>query len=95
MWLVAQNAVRYLVLPSELLNRVNAVIQTAIYGVRPLGVLAGGPVAGVYCPVAGLWRVIIVFGLSLAVSVFSDLRRATSYDALRASSVGASVATAA
>ena len=95
MWLVSQNAVRYLELPPELLNQVNAVIQTAIYGVRPLGVVAGSPVVGVFCPVAGLWRVIIVVGLSLAVSVFSDLPRATSNDALRASSVGASVATAA
>ena len=38
--------------PPELLGRVNAVIQTAIYGVRPLGALLGGIVAGAYGPVA-------------------------------------------
>lgn len=84
MWLVAQNAVRQLVSPPELLGRVNAVIQTAIYGVRPLGALLGGGVAGAYGPAAGLWLVVIGFALSFAVSVFSDLRRIASYNALRA-----------
>lgn len=88
MWLVAQNAVRQLVSPPDMLGRVNAVIQTAIYGVRPLGALADGAVAGVYGPVAGLWLVVIGFGLSFAVSVLSDLRRITSFDALRPSEVG-------
>ena len=46
MWLIAQNSVRQLVTPPALLGRVNAVIQTAIYG-APLGALIGGAVAGV------------------------------------------------
>ncbi len=42
MWLVCQTTVRQLVTPpAPLMGRVNATVQTAIYGVRPLG-RAGG-----------------------------------------------------
>jgi predicted MFS family arabinose efflux permease len=83
LWLVAQNAVRQLVSPPLILGRVNAVIQTAIYGVRPIGALIGGLVAGQAGPTAGLGLVAAAFGLSFAVSVFSDLRRISSYQSLR------------
>jgi predicted MFS family arabinose efflux permease len=45
LWLICQTTVRQLVTPSALMGRVNATVQTAIYGVRPLGALAGGLVA--------------------------------------------------
>lgn len=83
LWLVAQNAVRQLVSPPLILGRVNAVIQTAIYGVRPVGALIGGVVAGQAGSTAGLGLVAAAFGLSFAVSVFSDLRRIGSYQSLR------------
>ena len=54
MWLVTRNSVRQLVTPSERLGRVNAVIQTAIYGIRPIGALAGGLVAGSFGPRTGM-----------------------------------------
>lgn len=82
MWLVAQNSVRQLVTPTETLGRVNAVIQTAIYGIRPLGAIAGGYWATRFGVEAGLQLVAGAFVLSFLVSAFSDLRRVSSYHTL-------------
>jgi len=79
MWLVTQNSVRQLVTPSERLGRVNAVIQTAIYGIRPLGALAGGLVAGNWGPQTGLVFVVLAFTASFLAALFSDLRGVRSY----------------
>jgi len=83
MWMIAQNSVRQLVTPAPMLGCVNAVIQTAIYGVRPLGALAGGLVAGALSPRAGVLFVLLAFGLSFAAALFSQLRAVRSYVALR------------
>lgn len=83
MWLVTQNSVRQLVTPSDMLGRVNAVIQTTIYGIRPLGALIGGVVSGGYGVKTGLALVALAFGLSFAASVFSQLRKVASFEALR------------
>jgi len=85
MWLITQNTVRQLVTPSEKLGRVNAVIQTAIYGMRPLGALIGGFIVGATSPQTGLLVVAIAFALSCAVSIFSRLIRITTYENLSAS----------
>lgn len=82
MWLVTQNSVRQLVTPSERLGRVNAVIQTAIYGIRPLGALAGGAVAGSFGPQTGLLFVVLAYVASFLVALFSDLRGVRSYSEL-------------
>lgn len=79
MWLIAQNSIRQLVTPRPMLGRVNAVIQTAIYGVRPLGALAGGFVAGTLSPHAGVLFVATAFGLSAAAALFSPLRTVGSF----------------
>ncbi len=84
MWLIAQNSVRQLVTPGIMLGRVNAVIQTAIYGIRPLGALIGGVVVGASDPETGLLVVVLAFGASFLVSVFSGLRSVMSYDGLQA-----------
>lgn len=83
MWLIAQNSVRQLVSPPAMLGRVNAVIQTAIYGVRPLGALLGGLVAGTAGPQAALLLVVAAFGASFAVSLLSKLRSVESYASLQ------------
>lgn len=83
MWLVAQNAVRQLVTPPSMLGRVNAVIQTAIYGIRPFGALAGGLVAGSLGPQAGLILVLGAYAVSFLVSLFSELRTVASYRSLQ------------
>lgn len=75
MWLVTQNSVRQLVTPSQRLGRVNAVIQTAIYGVRPLGALTGGLIAGNFGPQIGLLFVVTAFTASFLAALFSDLRK--------------------
>lgn len=83
MWLIAQNSVRQLVSPPDMLGRVNAVIQTTIYGARPVGALMGGTVAGWFGPEAGLLLVTALFSASFAAAAVSDLRRVQSYAALK------------
>lgn len=82
MWLVVQNSVRQLVTPPAMLGRVNAVIQTAIYGIRPLGALVGGGVAGSLGPRTGLLLVFGAYVLSFMVAFFSGLRLVRSYGSL-------------
>lgn len=83
MWVIAQNSVRQLVTPSAQLGSVNAVIQTAIYGMRPLGALLGGIVAGAAAPQGGLALVAAGFLLSFAAALFSRLRSVRCYADLR------------
>ncbi len=83
MWLIAQNSVRQIVSPVNMLGRVNAVIQTTIYGVRPLAALIAGGVVGATSPQIGLGLVVIGFGLSFLAAAFSGLRGITSYGALK------------
>ncbi len=79
MWLIAQNSIRQMVTPPRMLGRVNAVIQTAIYGVRPLGALLGGAIVGAASPHAGVVFVALAFGASLATAFFSQLRSVRRY----------------
>ena len=82
MWLITQNAVRQMVTPADMLGRVNAVIQTTIYGIRPLGAVAGGAVAGMAGAQTGRYLVVLAFACSAAVPLLSDLRKVRRYDTL-------------
>jgi predicted MFS family arabinose efflux permease len=75
LWLICQTTLRQLVTPAPLMGRVNATIQTAIYGVRPLGALAAGTLAAWAGVEAALALVAISFGLSTLVIVLSPLAR--------------------
>jgi predicted MFS family arabinose efflux permease len=75
LWLVCQTSVRQLVTPTELLGRVAALMQVAIYGVRPLGALAGGAAASIAGLDAAMTLVLVGFSLSLAVPLTSALGR--------------------
>ncbi|CAN5922322.1 MFS transporter [soil metagenome] len=75
LWLICQTTVRQLVTPAPLLGRVNATVQTAIYGVRPLGALAGGLVAAQAGLHAALLLIAASFLLSTLVIVLSPLAR--------------------
>lgn len=75
LWLVCQTSIRQLVTPPELIGRVAATIQVAIYGVRPLGAFAGGAVAALYGLDAAMILVLAAFSLSLAVPLSSALGR--------------------
>ncbi len=75
LWLVCQTSLRQSVTPAALLGRVNATIQLAIYGVRPLGALLGGAIAHRFGPGAALILVIALFALSTIAAIVSDLGR--------------------
>ena len=75
LWLICQTTVRQLVTPTPLMGRVNATVQTAIYGVRPLGALAGGLVAAQAGLQSALILVAVAFALSTLVIVLSPLAR--------------------
>lgn len=74
-WSICQQTLRQLVTPPGLLGRVNATIQLAIYGIRPIGALAGGAVAAAYGPAAAVWLVAGLFLLSSLVPVLTGLGR--------------------
>jgi len=69
LWLIAQTTIRQLVTPAALLGRVNAAVQVAIYGVRPLGALAGGTLAAT----SGFDVAIAAVGLTFALSTVAIL----------------------
>jgi hypothetical protein len=75
LWLICQTSIRQLVTPPDLIGRVAATIQVAIYGVRPLGAFAGGWVGALFGLDAALVLVLVPFGLSLAVPLVSALGR--------------------
>jgi predicted MFS family arabinose efflux permease len=75
MWLICQTTVRQLVTPAPLLGRVNATVQTAIYGVRPLGALVGGLVAAQAGWQAALLLIAAAFVVSTLVILLSPLAR--------------------
>jgi predicted MFS family arabinose efflux permease len=75
LWLICQMTLRQLVTPLPLMGRVNATLQTAIYGVRPLGALAGGFVAAHAGVHAALVMVMLAFALSTLTILMSPLRR--------------------
>lgn len=84
MWLIAQNSVRQIVSPHTMLGRVNAVIQTAIYGIRPLAAIISGLLVGATSPQTGLMLVAVCFTLSFAAAACSGLRRIENYADLSA-----------
>jgi predicted MFS family arabinose efflux permease len=75
MWLICQTGIRQIVTPTAMLGRVGAVLQVAIYGVRPIGALAGGTLAAAHGPAAGLWLAGAGFAASVLVVAVSGLGR--------------------
>jgi predicted MFS family arabinose efflux permease len=73
LWFVCQSTIRQLVTPRGMLGRVGAVIQLAIYGVRPLGALIGGQVAATFGFQAGIWLVVALFAVSTLTVPLSAL----------------------
>ena len=75
LWAICQTTVRQLVTPAHMLGRVNATIQTATYGVRPLGALAAGALAAHSGVEAALVLVAVSFVLSTLAILVSPLAR--------------------
>jgi predicted MFS family arabinose efflux permease len=81
LWLICQTTVRQLVTPTALLGRVNATIQVAIYGVRPLGALLGGWLGSAFGYEAAMLAIAVGFALSFAVVLLTPLARLRSLPA--------------
>jgi len=75
LYLICQTTVRQLVTPAHLLGRVNATIQAALFGMRPLGALASGLIAAHAGLYAALMLATSCFVLSTAVMLLSPLAR--------------------
>jgi len=78
LWLICQTTVRQLVTPVHLMGRVNATMQTAMYGMRPLGALAGGLVgsfAGLDAALILIATCFVLSALSIVLSPLARLRR--------------------
>lgn len=73
LWQVAQTSLRQVVTPPALLGRVGATLQVAVFGVRPLGALAGGALAAGFGPEAALLLAAGGFAISLALVLRSPL----------------------
>lgn len=73
LWLVCQTGLRQVVTPPALLGRVGAALQVAIYGVRPLGALAGGALAAAAGPEAAILLAAVGFAASVAVVPLTGL----------------------
>lgn len=77
LWLICQTTVRQLVTPAHLMGRVNATMQTAMYGMRPLGALVGGLVAsqaGLQTALALVAACFVLSALSIVLSPLARLR---------------------
>ncbi|WP_144186558.1 MFS transporter [Elioraea rosea] len=74
MWLICQQSIRQAVTPRALLGRVGAALQVAIYGVRPLGAIAGGTISALHGPEYGIGLAALLFLLSLGAVATSALR---------------------
>ncbi len=73
LWLICQTTVRQLVTPPELLGRVNATIQVAIYGMRPLGALLGGWLGAAFGYETAVVAIAAGFATSCAVVLVTPL----------------------
>jgi predicted MFS family arabinose efflux permease len=73
LWQIAQTSLRHSVTPAGLLGRVGATLQVAVFGVRPLGALAGGALAAWRGPEAAVWLAAFGFLVSLLVLLRSPL----------------------
>ncbi|MFZ4532563.1 MAG: hypothetical protein ACOYOJ_12190, partial [Alsobacter sp.] len=70
---VCQTSIRQIVTPPQLLGRVGATLQMAIYGVRPFGALAGGWFALHYGADVALIAVAGLFAASFVAIALSRL----------------------
>jgi predicted MFS family arabinose efflux permease len=64
LWQIARTTLTQHAAPPELLGRVSATIQVAVYGVRPLGAIAGGAIAQVWGPQAAIATAAACFAAS-------------------------------
>jgi predicted MFS family arabinose efflux permease len=71
LWQVCRTTLTQRATPPALLGRVGATVQLAVYGVRPLGALAGGTIALHAGPAAAIATAAVCFAASTLVIVLS------------------------
>jgi predicted MFS family arabinose efflux permease len=75
LWLIVQTSLRQAITPPHLLGRVGAVVQVAIYGVRPVGALTAGVAASVLGVQSAMWFPVALFALSFVAISWSSAPR--------------------
>ena len=80
-WQIGQTSLRQIVTPPDLLGRVGATLQVAVFGVRPLGALLGGWIGAGWGVETAMLLVPAGFALSLLAILASPLRRLGSLEA--------------
>lgn len=75
LWFITQTTLRQAVTPQALLGRVSATITTAMYGMRPLGALAGGLAGERFGLETAIWLPVVLFGLSTLAILASQMPR--------------------
>lgn len=75
LWGIVQTSLRQAVTPPVLLGRVSATLTTAMYGMRPLGALAGGLAGEWWGLAAAIWLPVILFALSSLAILASAMPR--------------------
>lgn len=73
LWFITQTTLRQAVTPQALLGRVSATITTAMYGMRPLGAVAGGLAGEWFGLEAAIWLPVALFGLSTLAILASEM----------------------
>jgi hypothetical protein len=75
LWLIGRNTLLQIRTPPALLGRVNAVMQITVFGMRPLGALAGAAVGAALGLDAAVLLACLGFAVSLCVVLAWALRR--------------------
>jgi predicted MFS family arabinose efflux permease len=78
LWVVGSTTLRQAIAPARMLGRVSAISNTATFGARPLGALAGAVIAGRLGIDACIWTSVICFliqALVIILSAVSKLKR--------------------
>lgn len=73
LWFITQTSLRQAVTPQALLGRVSATLTTAMYGMRPLGALAGGLLGEWYGLQAAMLLPVALFALSTLAILASQM----------------------
>lgn len=73
LWFIVQTSLRQAVTPQALLGRVSATLTTAMYGMRPVGALAGGLAADGFGLELAIWLPVLLFALSTLAILASTM----------------------
>lgn len=73
LWFIVQTSLRQAVTPRALLGRISATLTTAMYGMRPVGALAGGLTGEAFGLQAAIWLPVGLFAFSTLAILASQM----------------------